>query len=1070
MRYLKFVLLNIIYFLVIIMVFGRFTGENAISAVQANEYFDQFYGVEIQKDVRNTINYTFRWARKNAMIYLIRQPYDDGLNIMTVTATTITENQFVTIEMNGEPVAHYPVELHVFRQYRSLVRLNTQPFVFFDTLRFKNKKHTVIDREIAFAVNKVVFKPIAGRNNPTGVMIFYFALVALFGTWIYRQYALHIVVGVYGLLSVILLGIWWWGTDVLLFGLTHLSLVWFFGGMGINSIVIYYLYRYCAVLQDTIKNGLGWVDQRLALVRQHGVPLLIGMRWLWQRPVILYSITVVLYFGGWVWGPQVISPISTKVMVNMPGIDANYENSTWFFSDYIFYISEEHMLMHTPRAGWLSAWSDMTQLGRPLSQLSGWNVSYVLTWVLRIWINNPFVFFTVNFVLYTYLAGVFALLYVRRLLPHTGLALLAAYLISASPFFFYWNTYLTFIATTCWGLALFYGFKWLRDTPNWKPAMLLIFAVYSLLYMGYQQMIIHLAYMLVGYFLYLVWQLRGNRQQLWQFIGYASGAMVVGAMMAVPVYLDVIQTVVLATERQKIGAEYFYNVMVDVKTVESVFLVGLTYILKEIFEPSTYFASLLYPYRGGYTTLFVFILMMIGAIWRWRDTWGWSVWVVVAVIFSFSRDAFIFGYAQLHLPQVSRAAMFWGVGQQIPEMILAVYGMRVLISEPTIKTAKILIGAVGISTQLILGAVIITLVRDTDFQWRFNDSNQFVVFSLIVVTGMLVIALVPSARVKWTIVFGILFLRTIVLLQPMLLTQPLHEISVTSSSTEIIRHTLQPGERMAMIDDFAEETYRLPQFTNYITLKKNIAPFVANYNAVLNIPQIGTYNPLQSKYYVALMKRFGVNNDTYNPYTRKINLPMPENDQWMANIRTIVSKNALNDPKLTLTARTDGLIPFYVYTTATTMGCCLQVPLSDVRIDATAQDIEYWIDTPKAATSRQLQKSENQGDRFVVPVIESAKESIIVFSQIFHPQWYARVRTTTGWQDAPTVVVNEAYQGVRIPVGTQEVVMEFRPWSYWSIVPNLFWLGCALLLLGRWMRSYVPIQSFVQQLRKRITL
>jgi hypothetical protein len=303
------------------------------------------------------------------------------------------------------------------------------------------------------------------------------------------------------------------------------------------------------------------------------------------------------------------------------------------------------------------------------------------------------------------------------------------------------------------------------------------------------------------------------------------------------------------------------------------------------------------------------------------------------------------------------------------------------------------------------------------------------------------------------IVFGVLFLRMILLLQPMFVMQPLHEISVTSSSTEIIRHTLQPGERMAMIDDFTEESYRLPQLTKYIT------PFIANYNAVLNIPQIGTYNPLLPKHYAALMKRFGVQNERYNPRVTKIVLPMPENDQWMANVRTIVSKNTLNDTKLTLTARTDGLIPFYVYTTATTMGCCLQVPLSDVRIDATAQENIYWIDTPKAATNRQLQKSENQGDRFVVPVTESAKESIIVFSQIFHPQWYARVRTATGWQDATTVVVNASYQGVRVPVGTKEVVMEFRPWVFLSIIPNIFWLGCALLLLGRWVRVALVVRQ-----------
>jgi len=94
-----------------------------------------------------------------------------------------------------------------------------------------------------------------------------------------------------------------------------------------------------------------------------------------------------------------------------------------------------------------------------------------------------------------------------------------------------------------------------------------------------------------------------------------------------------------------------------------------------------------------------------------------------------------------------------------------------------------------------------------------------------------------------------------------------------------------------------------------------------------------------------------------------------------------------------------------------------------------------------------------------VPVTESAKESIIVFSQIFHPQWYARVRTATGWQDATTVVVNASYQGVRVPVGTKEVVMEFRPWVFLSIIPNIFWLGCALLLLGRWVRVALVVRQ-----------
>jgi hypothetical protein len=566
---------------------------------------------------------------------------------------------------------------------------------------------------------------------------------------------------------------------------------------------------------------------------------------------------------------------------------------------------------------------------------------------------------------------------------------------------------------------------------------------------------------MIGYFGYLMWQLRLNRPQLIKFVGYAVTAILIGACMVIPAYLDLIQSAVLATVRQTVNAEYFYEVMPYFNSVTELFRAGLNYVLKDIFVPVDDFNTQIYPFRGGYTSLFVSMLMLIGAIWRWRDTWGWSVWVIIAVLLSFSRTAFVFGYEQLHLPQLSRAVMFWGVGQQIPELVLAVYGVHVLLYDAVTRTTKILLGAVWLGVTLIFSATMFMTARDVDFQWIFMGKEFFVVFELVIVGCLLVMALIDAPRIKMAIMFGVLSLQLVWLLQPLLLTESISAIVTTSPSTEIIRQTLQPGERMAMVDELDSE------LANQRATYNELTPFGLNYNVVFNLPQVGTYNPLQSKYYVALMKRFGVNYDYYNPYTRKIALPMPENDQWMANIRTIVSKNPLTDPNLTLTARTDGFIPFYVYTTPATMGCCLQVPLRDVRIVPSAQQDEYWIDTPKAPTNQQLQKNEDQGDRFVVPVTESTNENIIVFSQIYYAQWYARVRTATGWQDAPTVVVNAAYQGVLIPAGTQEVIMEFRPWAYWSIIPNIFWLGCLLVLFGRWVWMDTPFQSYMSYLRQR---
>jgi hypothetical protein len=77
------------------------------------------------------------------------------------------------------------------------------------------------------------------------------------------------------------------------------------------------------------------------------------------------------------------------------------------------------------------------------------------------------------------------------------------------------------------------------------------------------------------------------------------------------------------------------------------------------------------------------------------------------------------------------------------------------------------------------------------------------------------------------------------------------------------------------------------------------------------------------------------------------------------------------------------------------------------------------------------------------------------------------VRTATGWQDATTVVVNASYQGVRIPVGTQEVVMEFRPWVFWSIIPNLFWVIAGLVVSVHSLMNWPFIQPYRMRLRWR---
>jgi hypothetical protein len=108
-------------------------------------------------------------------------------------------------------------------------------------------------------------------------------------------------------------------------------------------------------------------------------------------------------------------------------------------------------------------------------------------------------------------------------------------------------------------------------------------------------------------------------------VSYAIIAVLVGIFMVMPVYLDTVQLAALATIRQKVSIDYFYEVMPYFNNVTELLRAGLTYVLKDIFVPVDDFHTQIYPFRGGYTSLFVSMLMLVGAIWRWRDTWGWSV-------------------------------------------------------------------------------------------------------------------------------------------------------------------------------------------------------------------------------------------------------------------------------------------------------------------------------------------------------------------------------------------------------------------------------------------------------------
>ena len=387
---------------------------------------------------------------------------------------------------------------------------------------------------------------------------------------------------------------------------------------------------------------------------------------------------------------------------------------------------------------------------------------------------------------------------------------------------------------------------------------------------------------------------------------------------------------------------------------------------------------------------------------------------MIAAAFSLRRDLFALSYFYV-LPRLSHGALFASASLQIPLIIIASYGLYTTLHRPTRLVALITAGA---GFQYIVLTMAFARWQQIPIQWFF------VGIELLVLCGVTLAIILPHIAWKTVILSAVVLCSAQFSLRPLLLTQPNANVITASPTADAITASLPPDGLMAMVT--AKLTTRLEP----------------NFSSALNIKQIGTYSSLQSAYYVALMKRFNVNYDNYIRIIRSINLPLPANDLWMTNIRTIVSDKPLTVTGLTFLKRVDGL---YLYHTADGMGCCLRVPASTLRTSTTTPH-HLWLDNPQSPINQRLSKKIDNGDEFTVEFPAQSEDSVIVFNQQFHPDWAAHVQRASEWQPTTTEVINDVYQAVRIPAGTTALSFQFRPWIRWSIVANLMWVAIGGIL------------------------
>ena len=363
----------------------------------------------------------------------------------------------------------------------------------------------------------------------------------------------------------------------------------------------------------------------------------------YKHALIYYVAVTAVLFSGFL--SYVVAPHRQEIevghveLVNSDSLLIENRKFSDFTNAYIPEITEH---LTVARSGWLPLWSNNTELGRPLYQISGFSSAYLPSWVVTRWVDDPWRFITALSVGFCFLAGLFILLFARE----TGLSPLAGLIVglglATSPLFMYWLTFPMFPAVWCWAAGALWAVTRLAKRADFLGWSVLAFSGYSLLMTAYPQPVVFHAYLLGGYGLWLAYQqARVSRLALAKFLTLAGSALVVGAALAFPVYRDLF---ILSSESARVAPDPSFFTVVLPKFASFTELVRFFVLstVPEIFG-NPIAPSFPFSYDGLSVTLIVTFFAVVASLTAFRRTWGWWLAILVLCLLAFVHPLYVLG-------------------------------------------------------------------------------------------------------------------------------------------------------------------------------------------------------------------------------------------------------------------------------------------------------------------------------------------------------------------------------------------------------------------------------------------
>ena len=720
---------------------------------------------------------------------------------------------------------------------------------------------------------------------------------------------------------------------------------------------------------------------------------------------------------------EVIYPHDNSLEVWLPSTydaasadaDDPIENRRFSDQSSVFVPALSHQL-RSNSAGWIATWNPANQMGRPAMHVSGLSKAYPPTLVLSWFQQDPYQLYSWLAVLAACLCVGFGYCLLESHDLDPAACLMGALFFGLGSFPMYWLSFVMFLWSIAWTLALLYFVRRACTNPEGSSRLnqilCIAFASYALLLSGYPQQTVWNGIFVVGY---TISQLasavdlhtEGRSAVRLKAVGRVASSIAtgvaLGALAASPVLIDLFE-IASASARSTADLSFFQAALGPGLEPRAASLY-----LAQIFDAWLWGNPIRpdYPYSFNGLSWSPAIAALIAASLAWsRRLWPLQLFLFLALVVSNSEAAFgllwktgLFSFSRFN-PMA---------GAFVPAILLAAFAADAALRSE--RPHRVL--AIGMTLPLagiiIFGAVVAELPVET----------RFAVQSLGVFLGVLGFIWFGQGPLLVALAMATVFVYS----APLSLARPPQGIRTTSPFVKVLKRNLPDRTRMAWV------------------AKPPSSVLPPNQESLFGLRSIHTYNSLSSQKYQEWVLRLSeqgtlVLGRLFNTISSPSSL-VKNSELEFAGIGLFVSMQPLN-PSVGSPIRPNS--PFYRPPRVPS----LEAQVSDFQLGSEGF---VTIPAPLAKAGRLVtRRRENQDDRLLFETSPVPRETILFVSQEHHENWAA----TSGDEQLETVLVNGFYQGVVVPPGTRLVELRYLAAVRFSWIPQAgFALAAGFTLVRR---------------------